>query len=105
MINKENLEEEEDDDNLPPAGEEPNDYDYVPKSQYTPKRPNYRGRGTYPGRRGTGMRGRPPGSRRQWHDDDDDDDYDQYEETNSRYGPRKQTSYRPTRKRKKYELF
>jgi hypothetical protein len=43
------------------------------------------------------MRGRPPGSRRQWHDDDDDDDYDQYEEANSRYGPRKQTPYRTTR--------
>jgi hypothetical protein len=91
-------EEEEEDDNLPPAGEEPDDFDYVPKGQYMPKRPHYRGRGTYPGRRGTGMRGRPPGSRRQYHDDDDDDDYDQYEETNSRYGPRKQTAYRTSRK-------
>jgi hypothetical protein len=94
-------EEEEDDDNttLPPAGEEPTDYDYIPKGQYIPKRPNYRGRGIYPGRRGTGMRGRPPGSRRQWHDDDDDD-YDQYEEVNSRYGPRKQTPYRSSRNKK-----
>ncbi len=92
-------EEEDEDDNLPPAGEEPNDYDYVPKGQYIPKRPTYRGRGIYPGRRGTGMRGRPPGSRRQWHDDDDDDDYDQYEETHSRYGPRKQTTYRASRKK------
>ena len=91
-------EEEEDEDNLPPAGEEPNDYDYVPKGQYIPKRPNYRARGTYPARRGTGMRGRPPGSRRQWHDDDDDDDYDQYEDTHSRYGPRKQTAYRSSRR-------
>jgi hypothetical protein len=98
-------EEEEDDDNLPPAGEEPTDYDYIPKGQYMPKRPNYRGRGTYPARRGTGMRGRPPGSRRQWHDDDDDDDYDQYEETHSRYGPRKQTAYRSTRKKKFKILF
>jgi hypothetical protein len=93
-------EEDDDDNNLPPAGEEPDDYDYIPKGQYTPKRPSYRGRGTYPGRRGTGMRGRPPGSRRQWHDDDDDDDYDQYEEINSRYGPRKQTAYRSSRKTK-----
>ena len=91
-------EEEEDEDNLPPAGEEPNDYDYVPKGQYIPKRPSYRARGSYPSRRGTGMRGRPPGSRRQWHDDDDDDDYDQYEDTHSRYGPRKQTAYRSSRK-------
>ena len=45
-----------------------------------------------------GMRGRPPGSRRQWHDDDDDDDYDQYEDTHSRYGPRKQTAYRSSRR-------
>lgn len=90
-------EEEEDEDNMPPAGEEPNDYDYVPKGQYIPKRPSYRARGTYPVRRGTGMRGRPPGSRRQWHDDDDDDDYDQYEDTHSRYGPRKQTAYRSSR--------
>ncbi|CAF0949337.1 unnamed protein product [Adineta steineri] len=90
-------EDEEDEDNLPPAGEEPDDFDYVPKGQYIPKRPTYRGRGTYPARRGTGMRGRPPGSRRQWHDDDDDDDYDQYEEMNSRYGPRKQTAYRSSR--------
>lgn len=89
--------EEEDEDNLPPAGEEPDDFDYVPKGQYMPKRPSYRGRGTYPGRRGTGMRGRPPGSRRQYHDDDDDDDYDQYEETNSRYGARRQTAYRTPR--------
>ncbi|CAF1222175.1 unnamed protein product [Rotaria sordida] len=96
---QEKSEEDDDDDNnnLPPAGEEPHDYDYIPKGQYMPKRPNYRGRGTYSGRRGTGMRGRPPGSRRQWHDDDDDDDYDQYEEINSRYGPRKQTTYRSTR--------
>ena len=91
-------EEEEDEDNLPPAGEEPDDFDYVPKGQYVPKRPHYRGRGAYPGRRGSGMRGRPPGSRRQWHDDDDDDDYDQYEDTHGRYGPRKQTAYRSTRK-------
>ncbi|CAF1380006.1 unnamed protein product, partial [Adineta ricciae] len=91
-------EEDDDESNVPPAGEEPDDYDYVPKGQYIPKRPSYRGRGTYPGRRGTGMRGRPPGSRRQWHDDDDDDDdYDQYEEMNSRYGPRKQTAYRSSR--------
>ncbi|CAF1665341.1 unnamed protein product, partial [Adineta ricciae] len=90
-------EEDDDEGNVPPAGEEPDDYDYVPKGQYIPKRPSYRGRGTYPGRRGTGMRGRPPGSRRQWHDDDDDDDYDQYEEMNSRYGPRKQTAYRSSR--------
>ncbi|CAF2597127.1 unnamed protein product [Rotaria sp. Silwood2] len=97
MNDQQEKSEDDDEDNLPPAGEEPNDFDYVPKGQYTPKRPNYRGRGTYPGRRGTGMRGRPPGSRRQWHDDDDDDDYDQYEEINSRYGPRKQTTYRSTR--------
>ena len=90
-------EEEEDEDNLPPAGEEPNDYDYVPKGQYMPKRPNYRGRGAYPARRGTGMRGRPPGSRRQWHDDDDDDDYDQYEDSHARYAPRRQSAYRSTR--------
>ena len=93
--------DDDDDDNLPPSGEEPNDYDYMPKGQYVPKRPNHRGRGTYPGRRGTGIRGRPPGSRRHYHtydDDDDDDDYDQYEEINSRYGSRRQTSYRPIRK-------
>ncbi|CAF3435847.1 unnamed protein product [Rotaria sp. Silwood1] len=99
MNDQQEKSEDDDDDNhnLPPAGEEPNDFDYIPKGQYIPKRPNYRGRGTYPGRRGTGMRGRPPGSRRQWHDDDDDDDYDQYEEMNSRYGPRKQSTYRSTR--------
>jgi hypothetical protein len=91
-------EEDEDDEHLQPTGEEPTDYDYVPKGQYPPKRPNYRGRGIYPGRRGTGMRGRPPGSRRHWNNDDDDDDYDQYEESNSRYGPRKHTAYRPNRK-------
>ena len=90
--------EEDEEDNLPPAGEEPDDFDYVPKGQYLPKRPSYRGRGTYPGRRGTGMRGRPPGSRRQYHDDDDDDDYDQYEDTNSRYGHRRPASYRAARK-------
>jgi len=90
--------EEEDEDNMPPAGEEPDDFDYVPKGQYTPKRATYRGRGTYPARRGTGLRGRPPGVRRQYHDDDDDDDYDQYEDMNSRYGPRKQSIYRPSRK-------
>ncbi|CAF1455176.1 unnamed protein product [Rotaria sordida] len=89
--------DDDDEEHIQTAGEEPNDYDYVPKGQYMPKRPNYRGRGTYPGRRGTGMRGRPPGSRRHWTNDDDDDDYDQYEETNSRYGPRKQTPYRSTR--------
>lgn len=92
-------EEEEDEDNLPPAGEEPTDYDYVPKGQYIPKRPSYRARGNFPVRRGTGMRGRPPGSRRQYHDDDDDDDYDQYEDSHSRYAPRKQPSYRPNRKK------
>ena len=92
-------EEEEDEDNLPPPGEEPSDYDYVPKGQYIPKRPNYRARGAFPGRRGTGMRGRPPGSRRQYHDDDDDDDYDQYEDSHSRYAPRKQPNYRPNRKK------
>lgn len=91
-------EEDDDEEHLPTAGEEPTDYDYVPKGQCLPKRPNYRGRGTFPGRRGTGMRGRPPGSRRHWNNDDDDDDYDQYEETNSRYGPRKQTAYRSTSK-------
>jgi hypothetical protein len=91
-------EEDEDEEHVPPSGEEPTDFDYVPKGQYTPRRPNYRGRGIYPGRRGTGMRGRPPGSRRQWNNDDDDDDYDQYEESNSRYGPRKQTAYRSNRK-------
>jgi hypothetical protein len=91
-------EDDDDDQHLPPPGEEPTDYDYVPKGNYMPKRPNYRGRGTYPGRRGTGMRGRPPGSRRNWNNDDDDDDYDQYEEINSRYGPRKQTAYRSTSK-------
>lgn len=32
-----------------------------------------------------GLRGRPPGSRRQWNVDDDDEDYDQYEENNTRY--------------------
>ncbi|UJR26932.1 hypothetical protein I4U23_008240 [Adineta vaga] len=91
-------EEEEEDGILPPAGEEPDDFDYVPKGQYMPKRQSYRGRGAYPVRRGTGMRGRPPGSRRQWHDDDDDDDdYNQYEEINSRYGGRKQTAYRSAR--------
>ncbi|CAF2610837.1 unnamed protein product [Rotaria sp. Silwood2] len=89
--------DDEDDEHIQTTGEEPSDYDYVPKGQYIPKRPNYRGRGTYPGRRGTGMRGRPPGSRRHWNNDDDDDDYDQYEDTNSRYGPRKQTAYRSTR--------
>jgi hypothetical protein len=83
--------EEEDEEHLPPPGEEQTDYDYTPKGQYIPKRPTYRGRGTYPGRRG-----RPPGSRRHWNNDDDDDDYDQYEESNSRYGPRKQTAYRTT---------
>lgn len=98
-------EEEDDEDNMPPAGEEPDDFDYVPKGQYIPKRPTYRGRGTFPGRRGTGMRGRPPGSRRQWHDDDDDDDYDQYEDTHSRYGPRKQASYRPSRKFSSIQLL
>ena len=98
-------EEEDDDNNLPPAGEEPDDFDYVPKGQYIPRRPTYRARGTYPGRRGTGMRGRPPGSRRQWHDDDDDDDYDQYEEMNSRYGPRKQTAYRSSRNKEHKILF
>lgn len=91
-------EEDEEDNNIPPPGEEPDDFDYVPKGQYMPKRPSYRGRGTFPGRRGTGMRGRPPGSRRQYHDDDDDDDYDQYEDMNSRYGQRRQTSYRTSRK-------
>jgi hypothetical protein len=91
-------EEDEDGEHIPTTGDEPNDYDYVPKGQYMAKRPNYRGRGIYPGRRGTGMRGRPPGSRRHWNHDDDDDDYDQYEETNSRYGPRKQTAYRSTSK-------
>ncbi|CAM4922052.1 unnamed protein product [Rotaria socialis] len=89
--------EEEEVEHLPTTTEEPTDYDYVPKGNYLPKRPNYRGRGTYPGRRGTGMRGRPPGSRRHWNNDDDDDDYDQYEDANSRYGPRKQTAYRSTR--------
>ncbi|CAF3644034.1 unnamed protein product [Rotaria sp. Silwood1] len=89
--------DDEDDEHIQTTGDEPNDYDYVPKGNYIPKRPNYRGRGTYPGRRGTGMRGRPPGSRRHWNNDDDDDDYDQYEDTNSRYGPRKQTAYRSTR--------
>ena len=91
-------EEEDDEDHLPPAGEEPDDFDYIPKGQYIPKRPSYRGRATYPVRRGTGMRGRPPGSRRQYHDDDDDDDYDLYEDTSPRYGPRRPTSYRPPRK-------
>jgi hypothetical protein len=90
-------EEDEEDEHLQPTGEEPTDYDYVPKGQYLPKRPLYRGRGTFPGRRGTGMRGRPPGSRRHWNNDDDDDDYDQYEESNSRYGPRKHTNYRSNR--------
>jgi len=32
-----------------------------------------------------GLRGRPPGSRRQWNPDDEDEDYDQYEENNTRY--------------------
>ena len=92
-------EEDDEDDHLQPSGEEPADYDYVPKGQYPAKRPYYRGRGTFPGRRGTGMRGRPPGSRRHWNNDDDDDDYDQYEDSNSRYGPRKQhTNYRTNRK-------
>ena len=92
------FEGDEDEEHLQSTGEEPSDYDYAPKGQYLPRRPNYRGRGTYPGRRGTGMRGRPPGSRRHWNNDDDDDDYDQYEEMNSRYGPRRpQTSYRPNR--------
>ena len=58
----------------------------------------FRARGTYPVRRGTGMRGRPPGSRRHWSNDDDDDDYDQYEDTNARYGPRKQMNYRASSK-------
>ena len=92
------FEGDEEDEQLQPTGEEPSDYDYAPKGQYLPRRPNYRGRGTYSGRRGTGMRGRPPGSRRHWNNDDDDDDYDQYEEMNSRYGPRRQqTGYRPNR--------
>ena len=90
--------DDEDDDRLPTAGEESNDYDYVPKGQYIPKRSYYRGRGAYPGRRGTGMRGRPPGSRRHWNNDDDDEDYDQYEELSSRYGSRKQTTYRTASK-------
>lgn len=94
---QEKSEEEEEEEIVAPAGEEPDDFDYVPKGQYVPKRPSYRGRGTYQGRRGTGMRGRPPGSRRQYHDDDDDDDYDQYEELNARYGGRKQTAYRSSR--------
>jgi hypothetical protein len=97
-MNEGKSEEDDEDEHLPPSGEEPSDFDYLPKAQYTVKRPNYRGRGVYPGRRGTGMRGRPPGSRRHWNNDDDDDDYDQYEETNSRYGPRKQTVYRSTSK-------
>jgi hypothetical protein len=94
--------EDEDDEHVPLTGEEPNDYEYVPKGQYTAKRPTYRGRGTYPGRRGTGMRGRPPGSRRHWTNDDDDDDYDQYEESNSRYGPKKPTPYRSTSKKRDF---
>ncbi|CAF1647831.1 unnamed protein product [Adineta ricciae] len=89
--------DDEDEEHLTTAADEPNDYDYVPKGQYPPRRPNYRGRSTFPGRRGTGLRGRPPGSRRHWTNDDDDDDYDQYEESNSRYGPRKQIPYRSSR--------
>lgn len=92
------FEGDEEDEQLQTTGDEPSDYDYVPKGQYPPRRPNYRGRGTYTSRRGTGMRGRPPGSRRHWNNDDDDDDYDQYEEMNTRYGPRRQqTGYRPNR--------
>ncbi|CAF4721879.1 unnamed protein product, partial [Rotaria socialis] len=41
--------EEEEVEHLPTTTEEPTDYDYVPKGNYLPKRPNYRGRGTYPG--------------------------------------------------------
>lgn len=89
-----NDQEEHDDDeqHLATSVDEPNDYDYVPKGNYMSKRPSYRGRGVYPGRRG-----RPPGSRRHWNNDDDDDDYDQYEDTNTRYGPRKHTNYRTNR--------
>lgn len=87
---------EDDDRHLSNAtGEEPADYDYNSKEQYPSKRPAFRGRGTFPVRRGTGMRGRPPGSRRNWNNDDDDDDYDQYEDNNARYGPRKHLAYRP----------
>ena len=67
------------------------------EEEYLAKRAAYRGRGPFPVRRGTGTRGRPPGSRRHWNNDDDDDDYDQYEDNNTRYGPRKQLPYRPTR--------
>ena len=81
------------------GGEEITDYEYMPKGQYVSKRPSYRARGAYVGRRGTGQRGRPPGSRRYWNnEDDDDDDYDQYEGTNARYGPRRPSAYRSTRK-------
>ena len=81
------------------AGEEMTDYEYMPKGQYVSKRPSYRARGAYVGRRGTGQRGRPPGSRRYWNnEDDDDDDYDQYEGTNARNGPRRPSAYRSTSK-------
>ncbi|CAF1315374.1 unnamed protein product [Adineta steineri] len=89
--------DDEEDEHIQPTADEPTDYDYIPRGQYSGRRPTYRGRATYTGRRGTGMRGRPPGSRRHWTNDDDDDDYDQYEESNSRYGPRKQIPYRPSR--------
>lgn len=86
-------ENDEDEQHVQASADEPADYDYVPKGNYIPKRPNYRGRGSYPGRRG-----RPPGSRRHWNnEDDDDDDYDQYEESNARYGQRKSNNYRTNR--------
>lgn len=89
-----NDQEEHDDDeqHLQTPTDEQNDYEYAPKGNYMNKRPNYRGRGSFPGRRG-----RPPGSRRHWNNDDDDDDYDQFEDTNTRYGPRKHTNYRANR--------
>lgn len=84
---------DDDEQHLQTSTDEPMDYDYAPKGNYMSKRPNYRGRGSFPGRRG-----RPPGSRRHWNNDDDDDDYDQYEDTNARYGSRKQHSnYRTNR--------
>lgn len=84
---------DDDEQHLQTSTDEPTDYDYAPKGNYMSKRPNYRGRGSFPGRRG-----RPPGSRRHWNNDDDDDDYDQYEDTNARYGSRKQHSnYRTNR--------
>lgn len=90
----------EDDDQqrrLSMSNEDTPEYDYNNKGQYSPIRSNYRTRPAYPNRRpiNTGIRGRPPGSRRNWNQDDDDDDYDQYEDNQTRYNvTRKPTNYR-----------